>query len=97
MVCTPTKSTSRTFTDEHVTSAAGAAQQLDHALDIDAAWEGEKSRIILDYYRNILIDYELTLPHNGFEMFKFGRTLPALLLSSLKIRFQSSFDPRFCQ
>ena len=62
MVFTPTKSTSHTFTDEHATSAAGAAQQLDHALDIDAAWEGEKSRIILDYYRNILIDFAIYSP-----------------------------------
>ena len=39
MVFTPTKLTSHTFTDEHATSAAGAAQQLDHALDVDAAWK----------------------------------------------------------
>ena len=150
MVFTPTKSTSHTFTDEHATSVAGAAQQLDHALDIDAAWEGEKSRIILDYYRNILIDFAIYSPskceilYNALlradslsdlyliespligtserrsseekrflkswlglyecpclitvlKCLKFGRIRPALLLSSLKIRFQSSFYHRFCR
>ena len=62
MVFTPTKSTSHTFTDEHAIPAYGAAQQLDHSLDIDAAWEGEKYRIILDYYRNILIDFAIYSP-----------------------------------
>ena len=62
MVFTPTKSTSHAFTDEHVASAAGAAQQLEHTFDIDATWEGEKSRIILDYYRNILIDFAIYSP-----------------------------------
>ena len=62
MVFTPTKSTSNTFTNEPASFASRSAQQLDHAQGIDASWEGEKSRIILDYYRNILIDFAIYSP-----------------------------------
>ena len=59
MVFTPTKLFSNAYTEEPAIFASRSAQQLDHRQGIDAAWEGEKSRIVIDYYRNILIDFAI--------------------------------------